>query len=194
MKRNHRMCGALLCVLLAGCTGTTRRVEVGRELVSDPTSISVQDFETVSQNMARSMIVLPQIQNASEPPTIAFLSVENRSNHYIDKKAFLEKMRTLLIKHSGGRMVFLDRHHLESLKREKQAKEAGELTSSGATQFLGADFFLTGVISSINRAGGSEKTVFRRFAFRLTDARTSAIVWEDEYETQFYQRRGLMYR
>lgn len=188
---------ALWCavmLLAAGCSGETRRMEVGREVVSDPTSISVQDYETVAQNMARSLISLPQIQSASKPPTIAFQTVVNRSNDYIDGPAFLEKMRTLLIKNSGGKMVFLDRQHLDELKAERDAKEAGDLTSSGETKLYGADFFLTGVISSVNAAGGSEKTVFRRYSFRLTDARTSAIIWEDEYESQVYAKRGMMYR
>ncbi len=186
--------GTTIVASLLGCTGETKRVEVGRELVSDPTSISVQDFETIGQKMARSMITLPQIQKASSPPTVAFLSVENRSNDYIDKKAFLEKMRTLMLKNANGKLVFLDRHHLDSLKKEQDAKDMGELTSSRNTQFLGADYFLTGVISSINSAGGSEKTIFRRYSFRLTDAHTSAIIWEDEYETQIYHKRGSIYR
>jgi uncharacterized protein (TIGR02722 family) len=184
----------VVAFLLVGCTGETRRVEVGRELVSDPTSVSVQDFETIAQRMARSMISLPQIQNADSPPTIAFLSVENRSNDFIDKKAFLEKMRTLLIRNARGRLTFLDRHHYEALRAEQQAKQTGQLTSSAQTQLMGADYFLTGVISSINQAGGSEKTIYRRYAFRLTDAHSGAIVWEDEYETQIYHRRGLIYR
>jgi len=194
MKQQMYLLLLLVVGLIAGCTSSTRRVEVGKELVTDPTSISVQDFETIAQKMTRSMISLPQIQKAGEPPTIAFLSVENRSNDYIDKKAFLEKMRTLLIRHSGGKMVFLDRHHLEALNAEKDAKESGELTASRESQMLGADFFLTGLISSINSAGGSEKTIFRRYAFRLTDASNSAIIWEDDYEVQIYHKRGWIYR
>ena len=188
---------AVCCLLglLVGCSpGVTRRVEVGRELVSDPTSISVQDFETIAQKMARSMISLPQFQNSKTPPTIAFLSVENRSNDFIDKKAFLEKIRTLLLRNAGGKMVFLDRQNLEKLRREIRAKQAGELTSSRDSNLYGADFFMTGVISSINAAGGSEKTIFRRYAFRLTEAHTSAIIWEDEYETQIYHRRSSIYQ
>jgi PBP1b-binding outer membrane lipoprotein LpoB len=185
----------IAALLATGCTGSTKRVEVGREIVSDPTSISVQDFETIGQRMARAIAALPQIQNASQPPTVAFLSVENRSNDYVDKKAFLEKMRTLLIRHSGGKVTFLDRQNLEELRKEQLAKDTGDLTSSReGGQFLGADYFLTGVISSINAAGGSEKTIFRRYSFRLTDAHTSAIIWEDEYETQIYHQRGLIYR
>ena len=188
--------GSLLLslVVVSGCMDTTRRTEVGREQVADPTSTNIQDFETIAQRMSRSMIQLPQIQKASDPPTIAFISVTNRSNDYVDKNAFLEKMRTLLIKHSGGRVVFLDREHLDKLKEEKIAKESGELTTSRESKFYGADYFLTGVISSINAAGGSEKTIFRRYAFRLTDAHTDAIIWEDEYETQTYHERGMSYR
>ncbi len=192
MKRIAFSCVAML--LAAGCAGKTHRVEVGRDLVSDPTATSVQDFETVAQNMARSLISLPQIQNANPAPTIAFAKVENRSNDFVDSQAFLEKMRTLLIKHSGGKLIFLDRKHLDEIKAERDAKETGEFTSSGETKIYGADFFLTGVISSVNAAGGSEKTVFRRYSFRLTDARTGAIVWEDEYESQVYAKRGMMYR
>lgn len=195
MRETGYVCLLVGCLSLAGCaTSSTRRVEVGRELVSDPTSISVQDFETIAQRMARSMLGVSAIQGAAEPPTVAFLSVENRSNDFIDKRAFLEKMRTLLIKHSNSRLVFLDRHHFKALERERDAKDVGRITSSGQTQLLGANYFLTGVISSINAAGGSEKTIFRRYSFRLTDAHTSAIVWEDEYETQLYHRRGFIYR
>lgn len=194
-----RLLSAALCVSvfmsgLVGCVGSTTRVEVGRELVSDPTAVSVQDFETIAQKMARGMVAIGQVQNASQPPTIAFLSVENRSNDFIDKKAFLEKMRTLLIRNANGKMIFLDRYNLDALRDEQAAKDGGEFTSSGRGQLYGADFFLTGVISSINAAGGSERTIYRRYSFRLVDANTGAIVWEDEYETQLYQRRGSIYR
>lgn len=186
---------ALSLILVTGCVGTTRRVEVGREMVNDPTSTNIQDFQTIAQRMARSMVQLPQIQNAAQPPTIAFLKVENRSNEFIDKKAFLEKMRTLLLRNAAGRVSFLDRAHTDALLKEKRAKERGQLTSSteGSTLY-GADYFLTGTISSINAAGGSDKTIFKRYAFRLTSADTGAIIWEDEYETQIFNRRGFMDR
>jgi PBP1b-binding outer membrane lipoprotein LpoB len=192
MRNVAWVCAMLLAVL--GCSGKTSRMEVGKDVVSDPTAVSVQDFETVGQQMARSLIQLPQIQNAAQPPTIAFLPVENRSNDFIDKQAFQEKMRSLLVQNGNGKLLFLDRQHLDELKAERDAKDAGQLTSSGDAKFYGADYFLTGVISSINAAGGSEKTVFRRYAFRLTDARTSVIIWEHEYESQVYHKRGMMYR
>jgi len=175
-------------ILCAGCAGTTIRVPVGDEVVHDPTSITVQDYETVAQKMARSMISLPQIQNAQNSPTIAFIEVKNRSGDYIDTHAFLEKMRTLFVKYGNGKMTFLDRENLGILKQEVEDKQAGDLTTSGDAAFLGADFFLTGIISTIYTGKGAESTLFRRFSFRLVDARTSAIIWEDEYESQYYRK------
>ena len=83
----------------------------------------------------------------------------------------------------------------EEAIRQKRAKERGHLTSSTqGTTLYGADYFLTGIISSINAAGGSDKTIFKRYAFRLTSADTGAIIWEDEYETQIFNRRGFLDR
>jgi uncharacterized protein (TIGR02722 family) len=187
------ICVIVVALVLCGCVDTTTRVEPGADVVRDPTGPTVKDFQSIAQVMARSLIQLPQIQNAAEPPTIVFSEVENRSNDYIDKKAFLERIRTLLVKNSGGKLRFLDRDKLEELKDEQRAKDAGEVTTSGESRFLGADFLLTGVISSINRGQGSKSTVYRRFSFRLTDARTSVVVWEDEYETQVVHNRSWIY-
>ena len=186
-------CVFTVVLAMCGCVGTTTRVEPGSEVVHDPTGPTVKDFQAICQVMARSLVQLPQFQNAAEPPTIVFSEVENRSNDYIDKKAFLERIRTLLVKHGQGRLRFLDRDKLEELREEQRAKEAGELTSSGDAKFLGADFLLTGSISSINRGQGGKSTVYRRFSFRLTDARTSVVIWEDEYETQVVHNRAWIY-
>jgi len=181
----------VILLSLACATGSTRRVGVDDTSVNDPTSTEVQDYRTVAERMARSLIQTRFVQDALEPPTVAFLSVENRTNDYIDTEAFLEKIRTLLVKHSGGKITFLDRQATLAILKERKAKELGQVTASGKFEEsrLGADYFLTGVIHSINRGQGSRMTVYRRYSFRLTDADTSAIVWEDEYETKILRQR-----
>jgi len=187
-------CILVAALALCGCAQPdAERVPPGTDVVRDPTAMSIQDFQSIAQVMARSLVQLPQIQNAAEPPTIIFSEVENRSTDYIDKKAFLERIRTLLVKNGQGKLLFLDRDKLEELREEQRAKDAGELTTSGEAKFLGADFLLTGVISSINRGQGGKSTVYRRFSFRLTDARTSVVIWEDEYETQVAHERSWIY-
>ncbi|UCC96668.1 MAG: hypothetical protein JSW66_12575, partial [Phycisphaerales bacterium] len=173
----------VLLLLFAGCTGDTKRLHpdaLAEEEVG--TGLTSQDFRSVCERMARSLIRIPQIQQASTSPKVALEPVVNNTNDYIDADAFTHKMRTVLIKHSEGKITFLDRALKDVIIQENREKERGRITSSGEKDRFGADFFLTGRISSIDRVAGKGMTTYYRLSFRLTDAATSAIVWEDEYE------------
>ena len=68
-------CTLLIAGLLSGCAtgaGVTQRVDLDAEMVDDHQATSVQDYRTVSDQMARSLVQLPMIQKANTPPTIAF--------------------------------------------------------------------------------------------------------------------------
>jgi len=178
-----------------GCTGETKRMAPDEAAdVELGTGLTSQDFRSVSQRMARSLVTLPQIQNATVPPKVAFMSVANKSNEYIDADAFLGKMRTELIKHSGGKVTFLDREIIEAIEKENRDKGRGKRTTSGGQTPLGADFFLTGTVESIDKVAGAGRTTYLRLSFRMTDAGTSAIVWEDDYEIKKHATTGTMYR
>ncbi len=185
----------VLAGLLAGCTGQTKRL--APDELSDiemGTGLTSQDFRSIAQRMARSMVTLAQIQNATTPPKVAFVTVANRSNEYIDGDAFLNKMRTQLIKHAQGRVLFLDRAIIAAIEKENRDKSRGKRTTSGEKIPSGADFFLTGVIESIDKVAGAGRTTYLRISFRLTDAASSVIVWEDDYEIKKHSTAGLMYR
>jgi PBP1b-binding outer membrane lipoprotein LpoB len=189
------LCVLLVAGLFSGCaTGVTQRVDLDSEIVDDGQSTSVQDYRTVSDQMARSLVQLPFIQRAATPPTIAFLEVENRTNRFIDTVGFQEKIRTNLLKNAMGRFYFLDRSAIEKLLEERKRKEKGVVSASAKSSqaILGADYFLTGSIHSINRVQGTQRTEYTRYSFRLTDADTSLIVWEDEYETRYFKSKAFM--
>lgn len=189
-------CGAALIVTVAGCTTSeTKRVDPDALSESETgTGVSSQDFRSVCERMARSLITCPQIQNTATPPKVALFRVENNTNDYVEADAFTHKMRTLLIKHSEGKIIFIDRDMTDTIEKEQRDKRRGKITSAGDTDRLGADFFLTGRLDSIDHAAGAGVTSYYRFGFRLTDAGTSAIVWEDEYEIKKASRRGDVYR
>ena len=116
-----------------------------------------------------------RVRNASQIELVEFL----------DDKMFLEMIRTNLIKYSDGKYVFLDRDISEEIERERQDKRSGERQAAGELrQKYGADYFLTGTISAIDRFEGTLRTVYTRYAFRLVDAETEVVVWEDSYETK----------
>ena len=183
----------LMTCLLNSCSpGVSKRVDLDAELVSDAHATSVQDYRTVADQMARSLIQLPFIHKAESPPTIAFIEVKNRTNKIIDTEGFQEKIRTLLIKNCGGKIYFLDRAAIQEILAERKMEQVGIVTTGkSASKMYGADYFLTGSIHSINRIQGTQKTEYTRYSFRLTDADTSLIVWEDEYETRYFKEKAF---
>jgi PBP1b-binding outer membrane lipoprotein LpoB len=191
------ICAAGLTVAAgSGCsTSETKRVDPDALTEMETgTGLSSQDFRSICERMARSLITRPEIQNASTPPKVALYRVQNNSNDYIEGDAFTRKMRTLLSKHCEGKIVFIDRELTEAIEKEQRDKRRGKVTSAGDADRLGADFFLTGELDAIDRSAGGGMTTYYRFSFRLTNAGTSAIVWEDEYETKKAPKRGDVYR
>jgi PBP1b-binding outer membrane lipoprotein LpoB len=172
-----------ILVVLLGCTGRTKRVDP--DALSDNevgTGLTSQDFRSVCQRMARSLMNVAEIQNAAEPPMVAIAPVANDSNDYIDGTEFARKMRTELIKHAEGRVRFLDRELTRRIDDENRDKRRGKITGGEHTTRHGADFFLTGRISAIDRVVGGGSSTYYRLSFRLTNAADSVIVWEDDYE------------
>jgi uncharacterized protein (TIGR02722 family) len=181
--------------MIAGCTGHTKRIDpdaLTEEEVG--TGLTSQDFRSVCERMARSLVRIPHVQQASTPPKIALVDVVNNTNDYIDADEFTHKIRTLLIKYAEGRAIFLDRALTDKIEQENRAKRRGKITTSGEQDRYGADFFLTGRLAAIDRVAGKGTTTYYRLSFRLTDAATSAIVWEDEYEIKKASEIGSVYR
>lgn len=185
--------GAILLAL--GCGGKTKRLDP--DALADEevgTGLTSQDFRSVCERMARSLVQIPQIQQASAPPRVALQPVENRTDEYIDTDEFTHRMRTLLIKHAEGRIKFLDRDLAAEVEQENRNKQRGRLTTSGNQERSGADFFLTGQFGSIDRVAGGGMTTYWRLSFRLTDAATTVIVWEDDYEIKKSSTVAPVYR
>jgi PBP1b-binding outer membrane lipoprotein LpoB len=124
--------------------------------------------------MSRSLIQIPVIQQAKAAPLVSFASVQNKSSDYIEADAFLRAMRTELVKQSEGRIRFID-------------------PDTHVSAALAPDYLLTGTIDSLDRSAGPGRTKYMRLSFRLTDAKTGEVVWEDKYELKKYESSG-MYR
>ena len=176
--------------LFVGCA-TQGRVAVDSEDPFISTTTDSKDYETVAQSMARDIVTVPQIANAQTPPTIAFAKVVNRSAVPLDTEMFLEKIRTLLMKNVGGKIAFLDRAKSEEVIRERDMKRAGEVTASSKKAVLGADYFLTGSVSSIDKGDGKWRSTMMRYEFRLTDAESTQLIWANDYEVKKVGKKSL---
>ncbi len=161
------------------------------------TGVESQDLVTVTDKMARGIIGIPQVARAQTPPFIVLDPVVNNTRFPINKDIFLTRIRTLLNSKATGRVTFLDRERMKTLEHERALKQSGQVTASAdpnAVEFRGADYFLTGELQGMATRTSQGTGDYILYAFRLTDARTSAIVWEDSYEIKKQGLEDAAYR
>ncbi|MBU0616486.1 MAG: penicillin-binding protein activator LpoB [Planctomycetes bacterium] len=186
---------ALAASGIAGCVGTAGRVHVSDEPVTDIEASDV-DLRAMARQMAAAIIELPAVAEADGSLYIAFHNIENRTLTVdFDSYNLLSKIRQDLIEYSGGKLQFLDKKMTDAILAERDAKRSGSVTSSKRENMPGLDYFLTGYAYSMRKSGqGGKMQGYHRYSFRLTDAETSIVVWEDDYEFKKYGRRGTAYR
>ena len=187
--------GLLSAALLTGCAGKVNRLHVDDEPIND-VEVSDVDIRTMSREMATAIIELPMVANAKEPIHIAFLNIENRTlTTDFDSYNLLSTIRQQLIEHSKGKLVFLEKEAIAAFLAERDAKRAGQVTTKGNKEIPGVDYFLTGYAYSMRKSGSGGKILAaHRYSFRLSDAETTALIWEDKYEVKKLGQRGTAYR
>lgn len=193
-------------VLLAGCAnwGVTQPAGVpATEIRPDEkgtvagTGIESQDLVIVTDRMARSILGIPQIAKAPTPPSVVLEPVVNNTRFPINKDIFLTRIRTQLNAKAVGQVSFLDREMMATLERERELKRTGQVTASAdprPNEFGGADFFLTGKLDGMTTRTSAGTSDYVLYSFRLTDARTSRIVWEDSAEVKKQGLEDAAYR
>jgi PBP1b-binding outer membrane lipoprotein LpoB len=197
---------AALATLLAGCASSGVKNPSGvpvTHMNADEqgfvagTGVESQDLVAVTDKMARSILAIPQIANAPQPPKIVLDPVVNNTRFPINKDIFNTRIRTELNKKSLGKVTFLARDRMAALDKERNLKRTGEVTSvtdPNAQEFLGGDYFLTGELQGLSTRTKAGTSDYILYAFQLIDVRTSAIVWEDSAEIKKQGLEDAAYR
>lgn len=161
------------------------------------TGIESQDLVAVTDKMARSILAIPQIANATTPPIIVLDPVDNQTRFPINKDIFLTRIRSELNSKCRGKVVFLARDRMATLEKERNLKREGAVTAASdpnVQEFKGADYFLTGTLQGLSTRTSKGTSDYILYAFQLIDARTSAIVWEDNAEIKKQGLEDAAYR
>lgn len=197
---------AVALALITGCassgvknpsgTGVTRLNADEQGFVAG-TGIESQDLVAVADQMARSILAIPQIANAPTPPIVVLDPVENKTRFPINKDIFLTRIRAQLNSKTFGKVTFLARDRMAALEKERNLKREGAVTATtdpGMQEFKGADYFLTGSLEGMSTRTKAGTSDYILYAFQLIDARTSAIVWEDMAEMKKQGLEDAAYR
>lgn len=161
------------------------------------TGVESQDLVVVADKMARGIVVIPQVARAQRAPFVVLEPVVNNTRFPINKDIFLTRIRTQLNSKTPGQVNFIDREIMKTLERERALKQSGQVTASSdpnVVEFRGADYFLTGKLEGLTTRTSQGTGDYILYAFRLTDARTGVIVWEDSYEIKKQGLEDAAYR
>jgi hypothetical protein len=123
--------------------------------------------------------------------------LENRSRFTMESDVFSRKLRVALNSKAAGRMVFLARDQWETIKAERDAKRAGEVSGDPSKMVdkpYGADYQLRGWLGGLSSRSRRGQEDYLLYTFSLTNLESSAVVWEDEFETKRAGQEGAEYR
>jgi len=161
------------------------------------TGVESQDLVAVADEMARGILAISRIGTAAKPPSIVLEPVVNATRFPISPNLFLTRIRTQLNAQAAGRVAFLDRETMQAMQRERDLRKSSQPAGAAAapvSEILGADYILTGRLEGLSTRTSSGVSDYILYSFRLTDARTSAIVWEGSAEIKKQGLEDAAYR
>jgi uncharacterized protein (TIGR02722 family) len=169
-------------VLMPGCS-TSHYVRPDEVTEWDYT-YSDTDMKLLAEKMVMSLaeFKLPPRSDTGRP-VLAFLAIGNRTSQHIDTEGIAEKIMVALLK--LGKFRIVDRELLKQQAKEIALQETQRIDVEGAVKLgslIGADYFLTGDVMSIEKTRGATTLAYYKLTMRLVDVRTSEIVWADEQE------------
>lgn len=160
----------------------TREIAVDRPGVVAGTGPESQDLTRVADKMIRHILDTPVIANATTPPRIVLLPVENNTRFPINKNIFLKLIKARLNSEAHGKVIFLAREEIQNIQAERQLKREGALDDNQSRRTnapKGADFFLKGSLDGMGQASNAGTSDYILYTFKLIDTETGEEVWEN---------------
>jgi PBP1b-binding outer membrane lipoprotein LpoB len=191
--------GSLTMLTFTGCSSNhagvpATQIDPSERGFVSGTGVESQDLQQVTDKMARSIIATPAIANATTPPVIGLLPVENNTRFPIQKDIFNKRIKALLASRCAGKVTFIARDRMEDINKEKDLKAKGAVTNTGEKQPLGVDYFLTGELTGLSSASSAGRSDYVLYTFRLIDAENSVEVWENFAEIKKQGLEDAAYR
>lgn len=174
--------GFCICLMFFGCAGTGPYVVEG-EVSEFDDKFSDTDMKMMAEEMAQSILRIPAIGGYEGIPTLAIDKIELKTQgEHINTEMITKKIMYALL--NTGRLQFVDREIWDEISTELKLSQSGLMDQERAkkAKFIGADFLLTGELSSIVKVSGRTRMTFYSLSMRLTDVETTAIIWAGEKE------------
>lgn len=154
---------------------------------------SENDLQLIAKKIANSILESSIVKGRDKRSVFQIERVTNKTSEHIDMESLTDKIKVALIQ--SGRVLFSDKGSRENVANEleyQDSKYVDQSTAKKPGSQIGADFLLTGAISSIVQEAGRDKLVYYKSTFNLTNMNTNIIEWSDEKELRkAYKKRHV---
>lgn len=122
----------------------------------------------------------------------------NDSSSIINKDILTDRLRSMLIRSSSGKIIFVGRQNVNMVSKEKSLKQNKVVSSNSNSnkKILGADFRLTGRITSVDATNPQTGKIsrFNQINFEIVSLDTSEIIWSNIYSFEKSGTDAIIYR
>lgn len=156
----------------------------------DPTQVELlddkfneADMQQMADTVIKAMMSCSYVVNAAKPPVVIVERVGNRTEEHIDTKSLTDKVQTALIK--SGKVRFVNKDERSTLSDEYDYNAAGNVSSNSSKKRgkqIGADYILSGTLSTNVQQVGDRKLVYYKLTMNMTNLETSTIDCTEERE------------
>ena len=141
------------------------------------------DLQMIADTLTNSLLSSDLVAEQSKKPSIIISLFTNGTDEHIDILSLTNNIRTDLMKSKQFR--FLNERLRKKMAEEYEYQASGYVdpeTAKMKGKQIGADWLISGHISSIRQPVGKDEIVYYKTTLEVTDLETSEILWADEVE------------
>ncbi len=152
------------------------------------------DMRRIADTMVASLVGSTVAAEWKKPPVVLVTLVKNRTEEHIDMKSITDKIRVALVK--SGKFRFTEKEVRgevgEELDYQNKSGYVDPATARAKGKQIGANYFLTGEITSRVQEVGGKKYVYYKTTLNLVNIQTAILEWTDENELRkFYTKKSV---
>lgn len=177
----------LLIVSMVAINSCGRRYAKGKYIEPDTIILRSDkfveaDLQQIAEHFAKE-IAASNLGSLSEPPKVLISLVTNTTDEHIDMESLTDKIRVNIFK--TAKFQFINAKLRSEVAKEYEYEDSQYVrpdTAKKVGQQIGADYLLSGTISSIKQPVGRQEIVYYKMTLEMTDLSTNIISWLDDIE------------
>ncbi|MFH1829648.1 MAG: penicillin-binding protein activator LpoB [Pseudomonadota bacterium] len=143
------------------------------------------DLQLIADRLSENLLASALMAEQEGKPAVIISLFTNGTDEHIDILSLTNNLRTKLNK--SNRFKFLNERLRKALAKEYEYQSSGYVNPETAKmkgKQIGADWMISGHISSIKQPVGKKEIVYYKTTLEITDIETSEILWTEEIEVK----------